>query len=92
MIVRILGEGRYEVPEADLPAIEQLDEELVDALDRGDTNEFNGALLDLIGQVRHAGTLLPADDLRPSELAVPHEGATLSEVSALLAEEAGAEG
>ena len=25
MIVRILGEGRYEVPEADLPAIEQLD-------------------------------------------------------------------
>lgn len=86
MIVRILGEGRYEVPEADLPAIEQLDDELVDALERGDHNEFNGALIDLIGEVRHSGALLPSDDLRPSELVVPHEGATLEEVRALLAE------
>ena len=91
MIVRILGEGRYDVPEADLPAIEQLDEELVDALERGDENEFNGALIDLIGEVRHSGTLLDPGDLRPSELAVPHEGATMTEVKALLAEEAGAE-
>jgi len=86
VIVRILGEGRYDVPEADLPAIEQLDDELVDALERGDENEFNGALIDLIGQVRHAGTLLPSDDLRTSDLVVPHEGATLAEVRTLLAE------
>ncbi len=58
MIVRILGEGRYDVPEADLPAIEQLDGELVDALERDDENEFNGALIDLIGEVRHSGVLL----------------------------------
>jgi len=86
VIVRILGEGRYEVPEGDLPAIEQLDDELVDALERGDVNEFNGALIDLIGEVRHSGRLLPSDDLSPSELVVPHEGATLEEVRALLAE------
>ena len=86
MIVRILGEGRYDVPEGDLPAIEQLDDELVDALERDDENEFNGALIDLIGEVRHSGTLLPSDDLRPSELVVPHEGATIDEVRALLAE------
>jgi hypothetical protein len=92
VIVRILGEGRYEVPEGDLPAIEQLDDELVDALERDDENEFNGALIDLIGQVRHSGTLLAPDDLRPSELAVPHDGATMAEVKALLAEEPGAEG
>jgi PspAA-like protein len=86
VIVRILGEGRYEIPEADLPAIEQLDDELVDALERSDENEFNGALTDLIGEVRHSGTLIPSDDLRPSVLVVPHEGATLEEVRALLAE------
>jgi hypothetical protein len=86
VIVRILGEGRYEIPEGDLPAIEQLDDELVDALERSDENEFNGALIDLIGEVRHSGMLLPSDDLRPSELVVPHEGATLEEVRALLAE------
>ena len=49
MIVRILGEGRYEVPEADLPAIEQLDAQLADALDRGDEAEFTTSLADLIG-------------------------------------------
>ncbi|HUI02489.1 MAG TPA: hypothetical protein VLZ77_03025 [Acidimicrobiales bacterium] len=87
MIVRILGEGRYEVPEGDLPAIEQLDATLVDAMERGDEAAFSGTLADLIGQVRHTGTLLPADDLRTSELAVPHEGSTLAEVRALLAEE-----
>ena len=86
MIVRILGEARYDVPEADMPAIEQLDAALVDALDRGDEAAFSGALADLIGQVRHTGTLLPADDLQTSELVVPHVGSTLAEVKELLTE------
>jgi len=86
MIVRILGEGRYDVPEADLPAIEQLDAQLVDALDHGDEAAFAGSLSDLIGQVRHVGAPIPPDDLRNSELAVPHEGSTLAEVRDLLAQ------
>jgi hypothetical protein len=86
MIVRILGEGRYEVPEADLPPIEQLDAQLVDAMERGDEAAFTGTLADLIGQVRHTGKLLAPDDLRTSSLAVPHEGSTLDEVRSLLAE------
>jgi hypothetical protein len=86
MIVRILGEARYDVPDADLPAIEQLDEVLVDALDRGDEAAFTGALADMVGEVRHSGKRLPDDDLGTSDLVVPHEGSTLSEVRALLAE------
>jgi hypothetical protein len=86
MIVRILGEGRYDVPDADLPAIEQLDAQLMDALERVDEAEFAGTLADVIGQVRHTGTHLPPDDLRPSELVVPHEGSTLAEVRDLLAQ------
>ncbi len=74
MIVRILGEGRYEVPDADLPAIEQLDAQLVDAMDRGDETEFRSTLADLIAHVRHTGTLLKPDDLRTSSLVVPHAG------------------
>jgi hypothetical protein len=87
MIVRILGEGRFDVPEADLPVIEQLDEELLDAINRGDENEFTGALKDLIIQVRHVGTPLPGEDIQPSELVVPHADSTLAEVRTLLAEE-----
>ena len=88
MIVRIMGEGRYEVPDADMPAVEQADSALVEALDRGDEAAFAGALADLISVVRHTGKLIPADDLRPSAQAVPHEGSTLAEVKALLADEA----
>ena len=86
MIVRILGEGRYDVPDGDMPAIEQLDAQLVDALERGDEAEFAGTLEDLLGQVRHTGTLVAPDDLRTSSQVVPHEGSTLAEVRALLAE------
>jgi hypothetical protein len=86
MVVRILGEGRYDVPYADIPAIEQLDAQLADALERGDETEFATTLSDLIGQVRHTGTLVAPDDLRTSSLAVPHEGSTLAEVKSLLAE------
>jgi hypothetical protein len=86
MIVRILGEGRYEVPDADLPALEQLDAQLADALDRGDEAEFTGALADLVGLVRHTGKLVAPDDLRTSSLVVPHQGSSLDEVRSLLAE------
>ncbi|HAM03376.1 MAG TPA: hypothetical protein DCQ30_14295 [Acidimicrobiaceae bacterium] len=88
MIVRILGEGRYEVPDADLPAIEELDGVLVDAIDRDDEASFSAALADLIGQVRHTGNALDHEDTRTSEMVVPHEGSTLTEVKSLLAEEA----
>jgi len=87
MIVRILGEGRFDVPEADMPAIEQLDAQLTDALDRDDEAEFTSTLADLLGEVRHCGTPLPADDLQTSGLVVPHPGSTLSEVKGLLTEE-----
>jgi hypothetical protein len=87
VIVRILGEGRFDVPEADMPAIEQLDAQLTDAVDRNDPTAFDSALSDLVTEVRHTGALLPADDLQTSGLVVPHPGSTLSEVKELLAEE-----
>jgi hypothetical protein len=86
MIVRILGEGRFDVPEADMPAVEQLDAQLTDALDRNDETAFDSSLLDLLAEVRHTGTLLPADDLQTSGLVVPHPGSTLAEVKELLTE------
>ena len=66
MIVRILGEGRFDVPEADMPAIEQLDAQLTDALDRDDEAAFDSTLADLVGQVRH--TWNPASGRRPPDV------------------------
>ena len=87
MIVRILGEGRYDVPDADLPAIEQLDAQLVDAMDRGDEAAFAGTLADLIGAGpphRHPGGARrpPA----PRRWSCRTRARRLAEVQALLAE------
>lgn len=86
MIVRVLGEGRYEIPESDLVTIERLDAQLLEALDKGDESTFSSVLVQLIAEVRRSGKLLDPDDLRTSELAVPHEGSSLAEVKELLAE------
>jgi hypothetical protein len=87
MIVRILGEGRYDVAEADMAAIERLDAQLTDAMDGDDDGAFADTLSELVGQVRRVGTHLPADDLQTSGLVVPHEGSSLAEVKALLSED-----
>jgi hypothetical protein len=88
MLIRILGEGVYDVPEADLPAVEQLDAVLSEALETGEEADFVGALADLVGEVRHSGVLLGPDDARPSTLVVPFPGSTLADLRVLLEEEA----
>ena len=85
-VVRILGEGVFEIPDADLPAIEQLDAVLVDALEHDDEATFSGALADLVGEVKHSGKRLPDEEVAVSDLVVPHPGSSLAEVKALLAE------
>lgn len=87
MIVRILGDAVYELPDAESATVEQLDEALGAALEQGDEPGLQSVLGQLIAHVRAEGTPVPADDLRPSDLAVPHEGSSLDEVRALLASE-----
>ena len=87
MIVRILGEGRYDVPDTAMTDIDRLDADLAAALDSGDEPRFSDALAALIDAVRDAGQLISADDVQPSSRVVPHPGSTLGEVQELLAEE-----
>ncbi|MFZ0668406.1 MAG: hypothetical protein WAM97_21835 [Acidimicrobiales bacterium] len=84
MIVRILGDRLYEVPESDLPEIEKLDSALDDALNSGDEEAFAEALAEIIAGVRDACAPLADDDERKSDLVVPHEGSTLQEVRDML--------
>jgi hypothetical protein len=88
VIVRILGEGQFDVPDDRLDDLNGLDDELVDAIDRGDDDAFGRALHVLLDDVRKSGRPLPEDYLGPSELVLPGADATLGEVRDLL----GAEG
>ncbi len=87
MILRILGEGQYEVPDGALDSLNELDEKLVTAVEGGDQQTFSDALTRLVEAVKNAGKAMPDDYLGPSELVLPSPDATVDEVKELLGEE-----
>jgi predicted RNA-binding Zn ribbon-like protein len=86
VIVRILGEGQYVVPDSDQATLETLDRALVAAVDTHDEDAFTTALAALTAGVRKAGQAVPDDDFAPSDLVVPFTDATLAETEKLLAD------
>ncbi len=87
MIVRILGEGQLDLPDDALAGLNRLDEQLVDAIERGDDDAFADLLTALLDEARRAGTPVPDDYLGPSELILPGPQATRADVEALLADD-----
>jgi len=87
MIVRILGEGQFEVAEAAVAELNELDAALEAAVERNDDAAFRLALAALLARLREVGSPTEADDLRPSELIIPQPDATMDEVRKLLTDE-----
>jgi hypothetical protein len=87
VILRILGEGQLEVAEASLHELNELDEALINAVEKGDEAVFRSCLANLVNRVRAVGHPVPADHLGPSEYIIPGPDATLEEVRDLLSEE-----
>jgi hypothetical protein len=87
MIVRIMGEGQFDVPDEQLDELNRLDDALAEAVESGDTASFRTALESLLTSVRTQGSELPDDYLGPSDLVLPGPDATIAEVRAVLGEE-----
>ena len=87
MIVRILGEGQFDVSEDTLEGLNDFDDKLVAALDNDDAAAYSEALAALLDGIRAGGERLPDDYLGPSELVLPGADATIDDVRALLSEE-----
>jgi hypothetical protein len=84
VILRILGEGQFEVGQDQLDELNRLDDAVQAAVEAGDRDSFARALAALITGVRTAGTELPADYLGPSDLVLPGPDSSLEEVRDLL--------
>ncbi|MET7902911.1 hypothetical protein ABZS86_16120 [Streptomyces sp. NPDC005355] len=84
MIVRIIGEGQVRVADDRLAGLNELDDELLAAIEGGDQDAFRRTFSTLLDAVRSAGEPLPVDSLEPSELILPAADATLEDVKALL--------
>lgn len=86
MIVRVMGEGQYDVDDSHADLLNGLDSGLERAVEAGDEAAFRAALADLLAQVRALGEPLPDDSLQPSDALLPGEDSSLDDVRALLSE------
>lgn len=86
MIIRIMGEGQIKVDEGAVEELNTLDNHVEAAVEKGDEAAFATALHELLARARAVGTPLPHDAIEPSDLILPREGATISEVRELLAD------
>jgi len=87
VIVRILEEGQWEVADDRLADLNRLDDEVEAAVEAGDEEVFGRSMAALLDAVRSAGTPLPVDALKDSDLILPPADATLEEVRDLLTDE-----
>ncbi len=87
MIVRLLGEGQFQVDDALRDRLNELDDEVTRAVDAGDEKALWTSLQALADAVREGGERLADEDLRPSDAIIPPEDLSLEEARELLEDE-----
>ncbi len=87
MIVRILGEGQYDVADDALDRLNEYDAAVESAVEADDTEAFTAALITLLDGVRTVGVPHEVDSLDESDLILPPADASIDEVRALLSDD-----
>jgi 23S rRNA A2030 N6-methylase RlmJ len=87
VIVRLLGEGQFRVPDDLRGELDRLDDEVMSAVEAGDERRLWQGLQALADAVRRSGEKLSDDELVPSDAVVPPEDLSLEEARELLSDE-----
>ncbi|MFT4081996.1 MAG: hypothetical protein QM638_05375 [Nocardioides sp.] len=87
MIVRILGEGQYDVSDDAIDRLNELDARVESAVEAADQAAFESALSELLEGVRTLGVPHAIDAIDASDVILPGPDATIDEVSEMLAED-----
>ena len=83
MIVRITTEGQYNLPGSFIDRLNEIDNELVEAVEASDQGKFEFLLKQMLSLVREKGSPLPVDELVESDLILPEPDLTLEEAKEL---------
>jgi PspAA-like protein len=83
VIVRIMGEGQFEVDDEVAKGLNDLDEQAEQALEAGDAERLGELLGRMADAVRTNGIRLPDEALSPSEAIVPPADLSLKEAREL---------
>ena len=84
MIVRILNEGQWNLPDETVADLNTLDDAVEQAVTSGNQDKLADALHALLEHVRTAGTPVPDDELEDSDLILPAADSTMEDVQDLL--------
>ena len=87
MIVRILGEGQYDVADDAMDRLNEYDAAVESAVEADDREAFTSALTRLLDGVRAVGVPHEVDSLDESDLILPPADASIEEVRALLSDD-----
>ena len=83
MIVRIATEGQFNLPGAYIDPLNDIDNELVEAVEAGDRAGFSELMGRMLALVREHSTPVPVDELVESDLMLPAADLTLEEAQVL---------
>jgi hypothetical protein len=87
VIVRLLGEGQFEVDDEVAKGLDAIDEEAGQAVEAGDEERLAELLGRMADAVRTNGSRLADEDLRPSEAIIPPDDLSLDEARQLFEDE-----
>ena len=83
MIVRILGEGQFNLPGAAIDELNDIDNRMVEAVGAEDRDALHALLLEMESLVREKGEPVPLDELVESDLILPETDLTLEEAESI---------
>lgn len=84
MIIRIMGEGQFDIADVDQNLLQKYDNQVEDAVEVGNEEAAKNALLALHDYVVGHGKPVSDDYLGSSDVVVPFVDATLQEITELL--------
>ena len=83
MIVRISSEGQYNLPGSFIDQLNDIDNELVEAVETENQADYERLLKQMLDLVRDNGKPVPLDELVESDLILPEPDLTLREAEEL---------
>jgi hypothetical protein len=81
VIVRIAGEGQFELPDEDAARLNELDNEAVAAVEAGDESRFTELWQEMLGLVKRNGNAVADDELVESDVILPPRDISFEEAA-----------
>jgi len=83
MIIRITTEGQFNLPGSFVDELNEIDNELVEAVEAADRSGYDRLLKKMLDLVREKSSPLPIDEIVESDLILPEPDLTLEEAQVL---------